>query len=300
MASRLLLRSQTRERHSSGIGDGEERSAHHRHQIKCLENEFGVPLFERSAGKMELTPEGRALLEKAIYSFRDGEGNEERDPGGAAGAKGEDPHGDHARHHPLLFAPFCSSNSERPILRWILALRGSLEMILERVESAEVDLGSPNLPEVPEPFLYHSLFQTALKLIAPRKNPFPLKGKLTLDQISKAPFIAFPRSSTLTPFVENRFLEENLNLDVVLVLNNYESVKKYVALGLGVSILDDYALTEEDRDSLDIFSFRSLLREKGLRTHHEKEKVPLPCGKSVYPVHQAWNPVQVEESPSIE
>jgi DNA-binding transcriptional LysR family regulator len=39
------------------------------HQIKCLENEFGVSLFERSSGRMELTPEGDALLEKAISLF---------------------------------------------------------------------------------------------------------------------------------------------------------------------------------------------------------------------------------------
>src|SRR4030042_1877661 len=39
------------------------------HQIKCLESEFGVTLFERSSGKMEVTPEGRALLEKAISLF---------------------------------------------------------------------------------------------------------------------------------------------------------------------------------------------------------------------------------------
>ena len=39
------------------------------HQIKCLENEFGVTLFDRSRGKMDLTPEGKTFLDKAISVF---------------------------------------------------------------------------------------------------------------------------------------------------------------------------------------------------------------------------------------
>jgi DNA-binding transcriptional LysR family regulator len=39
------------------------------HQIKCLEKELGATLFDRSSGKMKLTPEGRVLFEKAISLF---------------------------------------------------------------------------------------------------------------------------------------------------------------------------------------------------------------------------------------
>jgi len=43
-------------------------------QIKCLERELGVTLFDRSSGKMRITPEGKILLEKAVSLFEDVKG----------------------------------------------------------------------------------------------------------------------------------------------------------------------------------------------------------------------------------
>lgn len=39
------------------------------HQIKSLEKELGVTLFDRTKGSMELTPEGISLLGKTISVF---------------------------------------------------------------------------------------------------------------------------------------------------------------------------------------------------------------------------------------
>jgi LysR family cyn operon transcriptional activator len=38
-------------------------------QIHCLEKELGVTLFDRSSGKMMITPEGNKLLEEAVMLF---------------------------------------------------------------------------------------------------------------------------------------------------------------------------------------------------------------------------------------
>jgi len=40
-------------------------------QIKCLERDLSVTLFDRSSGKMMLTPEGTLLLSRAISLFED-------------------------------------------------------------------------------------------------------------------------------------------------------------------------------------------------------------------------------------
>lgn len=40
-------------------------------QIQCLEKELGVTLFDRSSGKMKITPEGKILQEEAVSLFED-------------------------------------------------------------------------------------------------------------------------------------------------------------------------------------------------------------------------------------
>ena len=250
------------------------------HQIKCLETEFGVSLFDRSSGKMQLTPEGKALLEKSISLFETVKEMKSEIQGEKLEQKGKVIIATtHAIIHFFLPRFVVEFRRTHPQVDFDIE-GGGLEMILERVESAEADFGIANLPTVPEPFLYHTLFETELKLIAPGKNPFSLRGKPTLEEISKAPFIFFPRSSTLTPVIENRFAKNHLNLRVVLVLNNYESVKKYVGLGLGVSILDDYALTPEDKKRMDVFALDRFFEKRDYGLIMRKKKYLSPAAKA--------------------
>lgn len=223
------------------------------HQIKCLENEFRVTLFDRSRGKMELTPEGKVFLEKAISLFevikemKSEIGEGQLEPKGNVTIATT-----HAIIHYFLPSYIVGFRNQYPKVGFEIE-GGGLQMILERLESAEADFGIANLDEVPDTLAYYGLFETKLMLIA-QKDTLLFKGKRpTLKQISEVPFIFFPHSSTITPLIEKTFAESDLKLNVVLVLNNFEDVKEYVRLGMGVSILDDYTLNDEDYEKMDVF-----------------------------------------------
>ena len=225
------------------------------HQIKCLETELGVSLFDRSSGRMDLTPEGKALLAKAVSLFElikemksDVSERKLEQEGDVAIAT------THAIVHFFLPKFLADFRGHYPEVRFNIE-GGGLEMILEKVESAEADFGIASVEAVPDSMLYHELFETEVMLITP-KNTFPHGRTPTLKQISSVPFIFFPPSSTISPFIKRKFSEKKLKLNVVLILNNFQTVKRYVATGLGISILDAYTLSKEDEAHIDLFPLR--------------------------------------------
>jgi len=224
------------------------------HQIKSIENEFGVMFFDRSKGKMELTSEGKILLQNAISIF---ELIKEMKATGRESIMHLEGKVTIATNHAIVlyFLPKFINDFKNRHPNINLEIEGGPRgMVLERVESAEADFGIGSLDTVPDGVVYHDLFEARLKLLAPQNNPFSMEKQPTLEQISDLPFIFFPRSSTITPMIEREFSESGLKLNVVLVINNFEMVKKYVELGMGVTILPDYMLTKEDEERLDIFT----------------------------------------------
>lgn len=247
------------------------------HQIKCLENEFGVTLFDRSQGKMKLTPEGKVFLDKVISVFEIiKEMKSEIGEDSKLYQGGVDIAATHAIIHYFLPQFIVHFTKIWPKVNFKLE-GGGLKMILGRIDSAEADFGIASLNSVPDGVVYYDLIETGLKLLAPKNNPFSFDFEPTLEQISKIPFIFFPSSSTITPLIERRFAEDNLKLNVVLVLNNFESVKKYVELGVGVSILDDYTITRKDVEKLDIYALDRFFspRKYGIIIRRQKYLSPV-------------------------
>ena len=250
------------------------------HQIKCLENEFGVTLFDRSKGKMELTPEGQVFLEKAISVFeviKDMKSTVSEDPilqkGHIVIAT------THAVIHYFLPKYVLMFREQFPQIHFDME-GGGLKILLDQIESASADFGIANLKHIPEALTYHKLFGTTPVLITPKNNPFFRKKVPSLKRIAEAPFILFPRSSTITPLIENTFARHNLELNVVLTLNNFEDVKKYVSMGVGVSILDDYTISKEDRDRLDVYALDRYIKKRQYGLIIRKKKYLAPHVKA--------------------
>ena len=222
-------------------------------QIQCLEKELGVTLFDRSSGRMCITPEGRVLLEEAVALFEDikrikGEFlSQELQYEGRIVISTT-----HAIIDTILPPYIDRFKTLHP--RVLFHFEGSMrEVIYEKVESTEADFGIAILNRVPKTIVSYDLFETGLVLIAPKNNTFFPGKSPTLKQIAEAPLILFAHNGSLEPVIEGRFAEERLKPNVVMTHNNFVSMKKYVARGMGTAILGGHAVSEEDREIFDIF-----------------------------------------------
>ena len=261
------------------------------HQIKSLEKAFGVMLFDRSRGKMELTPEGKALLMKTISIFEIiKEMQNEIDENHMQANGIIKIASTHAIIHCYLPKHIVRFRAQSPNVAFELK-GGGQETILESVESAEVDFGIASLDSHSGGIVYHDLFETGLELISPKKNPFFKTKKPTLKQISDVPFIAQPASSTRTSLIQTKFSDMDLNLNVVLILNNFESIKEYVELGAGVSILDDFTLTKNDRERINTYSLDRYFGRKNYGIIIRKNKYLSPPVKAF--IHMLRPDIQI-------
>ncbi len=223
------------------------------YQIKCLEKELGVTLFDRSSGKMKLTAEGRNVLENVISLFEDVKQirntlkKEQLEYEGRIVI---------VASHAIIdsFLPQYITHFMNTHPRVTFHVEGRvIEAVFETVESSAADIGIASIDSVPNTMVCHDLFETGLKLIAPKNKKFFQGKQPTLRKIAQVPLILFSRTGSVEPYIQSRFAEERLQPRVVMTLNNFASLKKYVALGLGAAILSGFAVSEEDKRTFDVF-----------------------------------------------
>jgi DNA-binding transcriptional LysR family regulator len=224
-------------------------------QIQCLEKELKVTLFDRSSGKMMITPEGKILQEEAVALFEY-----------VKRIKGE------FTYQGLDYWGKISIAATNAIIYSILPpyiedfrrlhpdvtfhCEGcTRERVFEKVESAEADFGITFFEAGHKTLMCHGLFEAGLILIAPKNNPyFTGKAFPTLKQIAEAPLILLAHRGLLSPLIEERFAKSRLRPNVVMTLNNFSNIKKYVAHGIGVAILSGHVISREDEQNFDIYS----------------------------------------------
>ena len=226
------------------------------YQIKCLEENLHCRLFIRGGCRMKITAEGRLLLEKTVAIFdmiKELQGAFAEKPGNLSGQVNlATTHAVILYLMPSLLAEF---QKFYPAIQ-VEITGGGLRTIFDMITSGQADFGIAGFTDPPSKFHYQELFTTQLSLICSQTDPLAELAEPSLAQIADRPFIAFPETSTITPTVRGFFADHGLKLNIVHMLNHFELVKKFVEYGLGVAILDDYALGPEDQKRLRIFPLR--------------------------------------------
>jgi len=247
------------------------------HQIKCLEEHFGIALFKRSKGTMELTSEGKVILTKTISVFELIEEMKEQireDNLNVAGTIRIAT----APSVILYYLPHFLREFETsyPNVRFDMQA-GDVELTMASIEAGAVDFGITSLMSIPSDMIAFDLFETNLSLITSLNHEFSREENITLEAISRMPYISLPTVSTITSVIEKRFNQDGLNLNTILIFNNYEIVKKYVELGFGVAILDEFAITPDDRKRLLIFNLDKFFERRKYQLIVRKKKYLSPA-----------------------
>jgi DNA-binding transcriptional LysR family regulator len=213
------------------------------HQIKNLEKELNVVLFQRENKEMVLTPEGALLLKKTIPLFERVQeivhevGRKEGELSGQVRLVAN-----HAIGYHFLPEVIRGFVARHPKVRFEL-IGGGFAFAVDMVENARTDLSIVNLYDFPDSIEYTGLFDSKLMLAGPPGNPFGLPMQCTLEDAASRPFLSFPLFGTVETVLNGVLRQRGLALNKVFVANNFSTLLKYVEMGLGVTILDEFALT---------------------------------------------------------
>ncbi|GMQ90249.1 MAG: LysR family transcriptional regulator [Gammaproteobacteria bacterium] len=214
-------------------------------QIQALERELEIPLFERRGPQIKLTPEGDILFELALPLVQ----AMDTLPETFAAHRGKLESGElnvAAGESTILYIlpePMRRFARDYPGIRLKLHnVTGRDGLAMLRADDVDFAVGS--MPEeVPADIAYHPVFTYATVLITPKTHALARQKDVSLQDISPYGLILPPRHLSTWRMVDLIFKQHDVSYTVALEAGGWEVIKKYVAFGLGVSIVTDICLT---------------------------------------------------------
>jgi len=237
-------------------------------QIKALEKDLGVQLFDRSGTSAQLTPAGAVLLDHArrVHKLL---AHAEHEIAALSG--------DHAGRLtlgasttiaqyvlPRLLGEFCAENPRVfPAL-----ISGNTEGIVEAVQEQRVALGFIEGPPRSRDVHTKPFLRDELVLIAPAAHEWAELGSISCADLASAALLMRERGSGSRRIIElalERHGMKKRSLNVVMELDSTEAIKSAVEAGLGVGFVSRWAIAKDLRLGR---SFK-IVEIGGLRMHRD-------------------------------
>jgi len=219
--------------------------------IKELEKDMGMPLFHRYGPRISLTDEGKVLLELTLPLIEGLESIPDNFNERCSNLVSGSLHiaaGESAILYilPELIRDFRETYPGIQVKLSNVTVRESMDML--RMGTADFAIGS--ILEVPSDIIYIPTMTYDPVLIIPRGHELGRLETVTLEAISQYGLILSPRYLSTWRLVEVIFQQHNLEYSVALEAGGWEVIKRYVELGLGISIVNSICLT--GREDLDV------------------------------------------------
>jgi DNA-binding transcriptional LysR family regulator len=215
-------------------------------QIRQLEEEYGQKLFDRVGKSMKLTAAGEVLLgyaERLITLKNDSlraVADQSSAPRGtlAVGAN-------EATCLYVLPNVFAEFHARFPSVQ-ISVYRNFSRKVVEKVEDGAVDVGIVTLPVKSPSLSTHPIFRDRLMLMVSPDNPLAKHKTVTPAEIADQPLI-IPKTGFTRQLLDKLFRPYRAQLRIPMELPSVGMIKRFVAAGLGVSLISSSFARDEVR-----------------------------------------------------
>src|SRR6185437_5046196 len=210
-------------------------------QIKLLEEDIGMPLFEQFGRKVHLAPAGTELLrytEQAMELLRQAAESLSAMRGLKRGVLKLGAVSTAKYFAPSLLSAFTPAYPEVSI-KFVV---GNREEIIKQLAGNEIDLvimGRPprELETVAEPFAKHPLV-----IIASPSHPLAGRGRIKLAQLASESFIIREEGSGTRASMERVFRERAVPIRVSMEVSSNETIKQSVMANMGIGFISSHTV----------------------------------------------------------
>jgi LysR family hydrogen peroxide-inducible transcriptional activator len=218
-------------------------------QIINLEKEIGHKLFHRLGRKAVLTEAGAVFLERARRILFEIE-NASKELSDNPGLDRRITVGAIPTVAPYLLVPLIERcRTEHPNLT--IHIREDFRADLVRaVTEGDLDLAIVSQPVKDHRLFIEPLMTEPLLLIVAKNHAFASRSEIDVNDLAEETFVAMGDSSTLSGQIRNFFGNHNFAPKIGYRCAQVSTLKAFVAMGAGISILPQVGLLADDRDTL--------------------------------------------------
>jgi DNA-binding transcriptional LysR family regulator len=213
-------------------------------QVKKLEENAGLPLFEQLGKKIHLTPAGSEMLHSGraiIQQFKELEDAMTQFKGVSGGQLNVAVISAGDYFFPRLLVEFAGRHSGVTLNFGVC----NREELLDQLAGNQTDLAIMVRPPldmdtVSEPFAPHPYV-----IVAPPGHPLAARRRIPISRLAREPFIVREKGSDTWNSMQDAFGEHLGEINIAMEIKSTETIKQAVMAGMGLTFLSAHTLGRE-------------------------------------------------------
>ena len=213
-------------------------------QIRQLEEQAGMPLFDQIGKKVHLTDAGRTLYKHAqsiLAQVHEAQLEFEEMRGVRRGQLNITIASTANYFAPRLLAAFCQRHPEVKVSLDV----SNREHILELLNETDKDLAIMGRPPEASDLVAHPFMENPLVVIAAPDHPLAQARDIPLARLNEETFISREIGSGTRMAAERFFDEAGTRLTTAMEMSSNEAIKQAVQAGLGLGVVSVHTLEME-------------------------------------------------------